>query len=134
VGARAARSDEFALDRAPVDPIEIVLGLKAGVASGTVVTDKQTPIENVAAVLVPDSPRRQRWDLYRNTTTDASGHFKFTDIAPGDYKLFAWEDVPKDAWQDQDFISMFESRGKAIHIDEGSNEISQLTVVPADTR
>jgi hypothetical protein len=55
-------------------------------------------------------------------------------ISPGDYKLFAWEDVPKDAWQDQDFISMFESRGKAIHIDEGSNEISQLTVVPADTR
>ena len=52
------------------------------------------------------------------------------NIPPGDYKLFAWENVEPGAWQDSDFIQRYESSGQTIRINEGSNETPQLRVIP----
>ena len=51
-------------------------------------------------------------------------------ITPGDYKLFAWENVEAGAWQNPDFIQGYENAGRPIRINEGSNESLQLPVIP----
>jgi hypothetical protein len=51
-------------------------------------------------------------------------------ITPGDYKLFAWENIETEAWRNPDFIQAYENAGRPIRIDEGSNESLQLTVIP----
>jgi hypothetical protein len=70
-------------------------------------------------VLLPDS-QRQRVDLYQSRTTDANGAYLFEHIAPGQYKLFAWEDIEKDAWRDPAFMRLYEASGKEIAIGESA--------------
>jgi hypothetical protein len=118
------------VSRSPDSPVEIVLSLNGGRTSGTAVNSRQEPLANAAVVLVPNEPRRGRLDLYRQAYTDASGQFRISGIAPGDYKLFAWEDVPANAWQYPDFIKAYETRGAAVHLEESGSENRQLTVIP----
>jgi hypothetical protein len=33
-------------------------------------------------------------------------------IAPGDDKLFSWEELESDAWQDPDFLKPFKNQGE----------------------
>jgi len=125
MGATNILTDGFHIDRPSSDAIEIVIGLNAGSVNGTVATDSTKPIENTTVALVPSTSDRR--DLYKTATTDAAGRFSLTGIAPGDYLLFAWSDVPNGAWQDPEFIKQYEDRGKPLHIEEGSAVNMQLT-------
>jgi hypothetical protein len=85
---------------------------------------------NVKVVLVPESSLRDQWGLYRDTTTDAAGRFRIAGLTPGNYKVFAWEDVQKGAWQDPEFIRVYEDNGVAISIEEGSRATVRVTMIP----
>ena len=83
-------------------------------------------------MLVPAS--RNRLDLYRTATSDQNGHFTFANVPPGDYKILAWEDVPRGAYTDPAFLKNYEDRGRAITIDKGENESVQIAVIPANAQ
>jgi hypothetical protein len=129
-GSTDVMSDGLHLDRQPAASLDILIGTNTGVADGTVQTDKQEPAVNVMVVLVPESTRGNRFDLYRTTSTDAGGHFHLEGIAPGNYRVFSWEDVETGAWQDPEFIRRFEGRAKPVRINEGSTSTVELRVIP----
>jgi hypothetical protein len=108
---------------------EIVVGLNGGSLDAIVRNDAQKPCPDAAVALVPDPPRRQRSDLYYSAASDDSGRLHFDGLAPGDYRVFAWEDVPSDAWQDPDFIRLYEDRGRRVHISEGGRENLELRLI-----
>jgi hypothetical protein len=107
-----------------------VIGANAGRIEGAVVNARLEPLSNRTVVLVPDVRLRQRSDLYKIVSTDRAGRFRMQGVAPGDYKLFAWEDVETGAWQDPDFMRAYENRGSPVQIREGASENLQLTVIP----
>jgi hypothetical protein len=82
--------------------------------------------------LVPESDRRKEERLYKSTTTDQNGQVSLRGIAPGDYKLFAWEAIEEGAYQDPEFLRPYEERGKPVHVDEGSRLNSQLELIPTN--
>jgi len=45
--------------------------------------------------------------------------------------LYAWEDIEKLAWQEPRLMRPFESRGTAIHIDEGRKTTIEFTAIPS---
>ena len=55
----------------------------------------------------------------------------FRGVAPGDYRLFAWESTPPNAYQNANFIRKYESRAKLVHVGQGGSVTAQLTVIPA---
>jgi hypothetical protein len=122
-------SDGLRLDRQPGGPLEILVSLNTGIAHGVVQGERQEPAANVTVVFVPDAARRNRLDLYRTTSTNAQGKFHFEGLPPGDYTVFAWEDVETGAWHNLDFIRQFEGRGKPLRIDERSASNIELRVI-----
>jgi hypothetical protein len=82
-------------------------------------------------VLVPDSARRPRGDLYKNALTDEMGRFEIRGIAPGNYKVFAWELVEFGAWQDPNFIRLHENRGSSVRITAGGRQSTDTVLIPA---
>jgi protocatechuate 3,4-dioxygenase beta subunit len=110
--------------------LDIVLGNDPGSVEGRVTNERQDAAVNVKVALVPDAPYRQRGELYRYTTTDIHGNFRVTSVAPGDYKVFAWEDVQDDAWRDPSFLRLDESRGKPLRIVARKTESTTVTVIP----
>jgi hypothetical protein len=122
--------DGLQLDRQPENPLEIVIGANAGRIEGSVVNSRQEALPNRTVALIPDAPHRRRADLYKNVATDAAGRYQIHDIPPGDYELFAWENIEPGAWQDPEYLQAFQGRGRTVHISEGSHETQQLTVIP----
>jgi hypothetical protein len=108
------------------------LSLQIGFASGQVaisVTDSVTqPFPGAITVLIPAV--RNRVDLYKTATSDPSGQVVFTGVAPGDYKIIAWEDVPQGAYLNADFVQPYEDRAQSVHVDRAGAISAQVKVIP----
>jgi len=106
-----------------------VIGTNPGTLEGRVLNDQQQVVVSAAVMLFAENPaaRITRTDMFKVTSTDMAGRFQVKGLPPGDYKVFAWEGLEKDAWLDPDFIRN-ESRGQVVHVKEG---VVQTVDVPA---
>lgn len=107
---------------------EIVLGTGSGAVDGNVVNARGDRAGNVTLALIPSAVQRQ--DLYKNATTDETGHFHLQGVPPGDYSVFAWEDIENGLWRDPDFVRGAGSSGKPIHVGDGAQTTVEVTAVP----
>jgi protocatechuate 3,4-dioxygenase beta subunit len=123
-------NDPLHFDSRSADRLQIVLSMNAGSLTGAVVDRNGQPVSNAPVAIVPPAAFRQRADLYRSTMTDDAGRFRLQGIPPGDYSLFAWEDIEEGLWRDPDFIKRNEAAGKPVHIGENSRENIDLTAIP----
>jgi hypothetical protein len=113
--------------------LEISLGSNAATVIGNVVrtsNGKTLPASGTRVVLIPDAARRDRRDLYKNVFTDNAGKFQLTGVAPGNYKLFAWELVEDGAWEDPEFMQIYEDAGKAVRVAENGREAVDINLIP----
>jgi hypothetical protein len=127
------RDTAIDLTSGPSGPITITIAPNAGQIDGTVMNEQQQPAAGATVVLVPEPKLRERPDAYKTSTSDQSGRFSIKNLTPGDYKLFAWEDMEYGAYMDPDFLRPVEDRGQSISIQEGSRETVQLNVIPGDS-
>jgi protocatechuate 3,4-dioxygenase beta subunit len=121
----------FDIDSRNPDPLEIVVSSGAGVVDGIVEEGPAKIAAGAVVALVPDSKRFENRALFAATTSDNSGRFVFRSVAPGDYRLFAWESTPPNAYQNGNFIRKYESRAKIVHMVQGGSATAQLTIIPA---
>jgi protocatechuate 3,4-dioxygenase beta subunit len=89
-------------------PLEVLLNSAGCQVDGNVTDRDGLPLPHATVVLVPDKQRRQFYSLYKDVKTDHAGDFILTGIAPGDYELFAWNDVEYGEWEDPDFLGPLE--------------------------
>jgi protocatechuate 3,4-dioxygenase beta subunit len=115
----------------PPGTLDLFLSLDGGSIQGTVLNEDGKPVEGAVVALIPDPPRRDRQDLYSSVRTDPNGLFKLPGLAPGDYKLFVWEDLEHNSFEDPDFIRLFEDRGKEVEVRAREQQQVQLQVIPA---
>ncbi|HEY1660048.1 MAG TPA: carboxypeptidase-like regulatory domain-containing protein [Candidatus Sulfotelmatobacter sp.] len=108
--------------------VDLTLSAGAGRVSGTVSKDDQA-FPGATVVLVPDPPRRAEPRFYRQALTDSGGHFNIQNVIPGNYKLFAWEEIDRGAYFDLDFLQSYEDSGKAVSIEEGSAPNVELELI-----
>jgi hypothetical protein len=108
--------------------LEVVISAGAIQIEGSTTDAKSMPAPGVSVVLIPDE-HRERVELYKNVTSDANGKFVLRGIAPGDYKLFAWDSLDPFSWFDPEILSRYISKGKPIHVQESSNQTVDLRVI-----
>jgi len=111
--------------------LQVTLSSAGGGIDGVVLSGTQQAA-GARVVLVPEKSRRARTDLYKTATTDQRGNFVLRGIAPGDYQLYAWEDVDEGAWYDPDFLARFDHQAQSVAIEETSREGLQLQVIAAN--
>jgi len=97
---------------------------------GVVVDEKRQPAVGVEVVLVP-ARRPARVDRYKTAVTDQSGAFTMSGIAPGDYKVFAWEAIESFAYFDESLLRLSDRQGVAVHVEESSRERVEVALIPA---
>ena len=107
----------------------MLLSPNAGQITGTIVDRDRNPVRNIEAVLIPND--RERHDLYRTATSDQNGLFSIPTIVPGDYKLFAWEDIEPYAYMDPDFLRRYEGMGSSVNVLESQKLSIEPKLIPA---
>jgi len=128
-GAADVLNTGLRLDRPPDALLEIVIGTNPGMIVGNVIDPNGKAIPDASVVILPET--RQRIDFFRAVTSDPSGRFELERVPPGDYKIFAWTEIDRDAWFDSEFMRECESRGTRLHISEGTQTNVSATVIPA---
>lgn len=58
--------------------------------------------------------------FYDRTVADDKGQFKFQGIAPGEYKVFAFEQLADSAEQNSTFIARYETLGQPVMVNSKS--------------
>jgi len=66
------------------------------------------------AVAAPEGKRSTWAELVRSATSQPGGKFEVRDLAPGEYRVFAFVDVEEGAPLDVDFRRPYESQGKKV--------------------
>jgi len=101
---------------------EITLAVDAGKVEGTVTGKDDQPGVGATVVLVPETRFRTRSDLFQSVTTDQYGRFEFNMVPPGEYKVFAWDDVEPGIWNDPAFLKENEKRGEPVTVAANGRE------------
>ena len=130
IGTADALNIPFTVTEQP-DTLQLRIGTSTGRVTGIVLDSKGMPASGVLTALVPDPSRRGRIDMYFSANTGADGRFNFTNVPPGSYKLFSWEEIPSGAYQYPDFIRNFEDRGQAITVEPDGSLEQEVRVIPA---
>jgi len=117
-GSSDALQGGFTVLRGIPASLEVTISSRGARVQGAVTDNDNLPITGVWVVLVPDEAHRDQSRLYQKAATDQYGRYLLRGIAPGDYKIFAWEKVEDGAWEDPDFLTTFEDRGQKISVQE----------------
>jgi len=109
--------------------LEIQLAANGALIEGTVVDGKGKPASDATVVAVPEPPFRQRYELYQPAHTDHSGHFVIRGQRPGDYKVYAWDEVTDQEYFDPDFVKQYENDGTSLHAEVNGHHQLALKVL-----
>src|SRR6185295_11452296 len=104
--------------------IEVKVNSKGAKVQGSVQDGTKKPFASARVALVPQQARRQNINLYKTALSDAMGNFSFIAVAPGEYKLFAWEAVLNSAWMNAEFIAKYEDKGQSVTV--GSADLPKV--------
>jgi hypothetical protein len=116
-----------------LEPLTIVLSPNAAVIEGSVKNAQDEPAGGALITLIPDAGHRAVTRRYRTASTDQNGNFTIKGVVPGEYKIYAWEELDGDAYQDPDFMKPHEADGADVSVKESAHETEQLKVIPEET-
>ncbi|MBZ5602651.1 MAG: carboxypeptidase-like regulatory domain-containing protein [Acidobacteriia bacterium] len=127
-GGQDVTHSELDLTSGSGGAMQIVFSPNAADISGTVRSaDGNAAARVQITVWRPGSP-----DPPRNMLSDTSGAFKMRSLAPGDYKVAAWEDVEAGMVLDPEFLKLFEPRAQSVSLRESSHESLELKMISKD--
>lgn len=119
-------------------PVEFLLSAKAAQIQGAIQTgspDLKPDTARTTVLLVPEiDDAGSRESMAMEGTFDQNGGFSIVGIPPGDYKLFAWQDLPEEAWKDADFWNAVKDQGTSLKLAEGDRKSIDLPLIsPTET-
>jgi hypothetical protein len=111
-----------------VPPLDILIGPNGATVEGTVTLDNSKPAAGAWVCLVPEPPRPELTYRIKSATATGDGKFTFSGVAPGEYRLYALDQLKRDPYGDLEFLKPFESRAMKLTVKEGERKRADLTV------
>jgi hypothetical protein len=112
-------------------PLEVVLAWNVASVSVQVTDAALQPAAGARVLLVSDSGRHRR-DAFKQAMTDARGEYTFSNVPPGDYKLYAWEALEAESWRDPEVLKKFDRNARAVRVAELSSQTVNVLMIPAE--
>ncbi len=133
-GQTLIKDDVISVAKGVNPALEITVSSRGPRVQGSVADKDGLPAAGVWVVAVPDEARRTTLRLFKSQTTDQYGNFDLHGLATGEYKLFAWEGVENNAWEDEDFLKPFEQQGAKLELrDEDSTKVNLTAIAIKQT-
>jgi hypothetical protein len=105
--------------------LTVILGGDAGQVNGAVHSDGGEVSGNVVISVERDG--ESQW-----SPVDFGSHFLVPNLAPGDYKIYAWDDPDPSLTNLAEFRQEFSSRAVSVTVNAGAAATVELKLIPAD--
>lgn len=110
--------------------VDLLASANGGVIEGTVTDSKGQAVPNAVIAGVPEPRLRSRNDRYFKTVSDQSGHFMMRALPPGNYTLFAWENLDGEEYYNPEFLKRWQNQGIAVPVGERERKSMTLLSIP----
>ena len=112
-----------------VAPLEVEIKSNGGSVDALALGADQKIAVGKTVALVP-AQRKQNPVLYMVGQTDAQGHVVMSNVAPGQYRVFAWDSVRPGSWMNAEFMKKIEEAGTAVTVGAGTRQSAQVRLIP----
>ncbi len=127
MGAEDVLKDGLEIEKgAGAGTLRVLLSNSSAQLEGSVKEDGK-PLVGSRVRLDPDPETAYNRERVRSTSTDQSGHFSFTGVPPGQYKIIAKLSVAEGA-------KPVASDAQAITLSEHEHKAIELTIAPPQTQ
>jgi protocatechuate 3,4-dioxygenase beta subunit len=129
MGEHDGLNDAFDFSSGAAGVIRATIAPGAALIEGSVSNDKQEPSPGVMVIVLPENEtRRRQFQYVKAIATDQHGRFRFRGLDPGDYRIYALEDVEGGVWMDPEFAKTYAGKEKKLTLREGARETLELRV------
>jgi hypothetical protein len=104
----------------------ITLSASGAVVEGRVRGPDGFPMPGAVVALIPSL---RRYSRYKETTTDQNGEFTIAGVAPGEYKIYSWDQIETGAYQNAEYLKQYELKGRAIVAKQDGHETMSLKAI-----
>jgi hypothetical protein len=118
-GGRSVLESGLRLQPESREALEVILGVDGGSVDGILRNANGQSLAFRQVVLIPAARRRRAFEFYAIAKTDHRGRFAFLNLAPGEYKVFAWASIPDGAWTNETYLRAFEDNGTTVRATDG---------------
>lgn len=132
-GATDALTSPLHVSNAIPNQLDLIIAAAVGKLAGTVTDARSQPVQYAEIVIVPERGRH-RPELFQRRSSGENGRFTLSDVAPGDYRVYAWESIEEYSWFDPEVLAKFETRGTFVHVSESSSQDLSLKVIPVEAK
>jgi hypothetical protein len=108
--------------------VEVTIARQGGTVQGVVQDATGKPIPSAQVVLIPEGRRRSNPLFYRRGLSGTDGQITLAGVAPGSYKVFAWDNLPSGAERNAKFMEPFEQRGRVVTVSAPGVTVSNIVV------
>jgi hypothetical protein len=112
-----------------IDSLEVIVSSHGGTVEGVVNNEGNSkPTLGARVVLLPVPGNRP--ELVKTAVTDQYGRFAISGLVPGNYKIFAWEDLEPNIYFDPSFMEQYEPQGLPLRVDQDSRITLNVKSLP----
>jgi hypothetical protein len=129
LGGREVVDTGFAVS--PGTVLDVVVSAKGAGVEGTVVDGEGKPAGGASVVTIPGSGKLGRPDAYQYARTDGSGHFAMRGMNPGDFIVFAFEEMQGN-YRSPEFAKKYEGKGEKVQLEEGGKKSVMVKLIAED--
>ena len=131
-GDREIKDSDIDFSNGADAPLKIVLASDGGAIDGNVQTATGQPSAGTEVTVARSDEYAGRPDLLKRATTDAAGNFHIKDVAPGDYRVYAWEIDLDQSPRSAEFRDLFDGKSAAVTVGPNGKTSVQVNVIKAD--
>jgi len=118
LGTQDVLTEEMRIGPGSSGPLNIVVSARGAQVEGNVQAESEQ--RRSLIVLAPWGKFRHVASFFRVTMSDEKGHFELRGITPGEYRLFAFDDMKPQRWLEPGYLDRFEKEADKLGITEGA--------------
>lgn len=131
-GGKDVLNEEMELRDQSSDVLTVVVSTAAAELTGEVEKTEGGQIQPAIVLFAPAVHQFSTIQFYRTAYTGPDGKFRFGGLAPGNYRVFAFEKLEFNAWQDAEFLKPYAASATPVKLSEGQKAAIQVRRIPAE--
>ncbi|MDP9206667.1 MAG: carboxypeptidase-like regulatory domain-containing protein [Gemmatimonadota bacterium] len=125
--------DDLDLTSGSGGALEVLFSPKAADLSGFARNENGDAVPNASVTLwTPGRTANSAPDAPRVANTDQNGSFQLSNLAPGEYRIAAWEDIEPGLAQNPEFRALFESKAAKVTLQESAHATVEIKLIGRD--